>query len=59
MRYKRLYEQLAQGTLFSKDEEVTWICRKCGYLHKASRAPEFCPNCYHPQGYFQVLCEKY
>ena len=58
-RYKKLYEQLSQGTLFSKDEEVTWICRKCGYVHKAQHAPEFCPNCHHPQGYFQVLCEKY
>ena len=58
-RYKKLYEQMSNGTLFHKDEEVTWICRKCGSLHKGQAAPEFCPNCYHPQGYFQVLCEKY
>ncbi len=58
-RYKKLLEQLNEGSIFHKDEEVVWICRKCGYLHKANKAPEFCPNCYHPQGFFQVLCEKY
>lgn len=58
-RFKKLYEQLANGTIFNKEEEVTWMCRNCGFLYKGKSAPEFCPNCYHPQGYFQVLCEKY
>ena len=58
-RFKKLYEVLINGTIFDKDTETTWFCRKCGYLYKGKSAPEHCPNCHHPQGYFQVLCEKY
>ena len=58
-RYKLLLEQLQNGTTFAKDTEVTWICRKCGYIYTGKSAPKICPNCHHPQGYFQVLCEKY
>ena len=58
-RYKQLYETVCKNTVFAKDSETTWICRKCGYVCKNSAAPEYCPNCFHPQNYFQVLCEKY
>lgn len=58
-RYKELLEVLQNGTIFDKDKEETWICRKCGYIYKGKSAPEHCPNCFHPQGYFQLLCEKY
>lgn len=58
-RYKALLEQLKDGTLFDKDKETSWLCRKCGYVAYGKSAPEHCPNCHHPQGYFEVLCEKY
>ncbi len=58
-RYKTLLENLKNGTTFSKDSEITWLCRKCGYPYRGKKAPEHCPNCFHPQAYFQVLCEKY
>jgi rubrerythrin len=58
-RYKKLLEEISNGTIFNKDEEKVWICRKCGYVLKGSSAPEFCPNCHHPQAYFQILCEEY
>ena len=58
-RYKELLSVLKEGTIFNKDTETNWICRKCGYIHRSKSAPEYCPNCYHPQGYFQILCEKY
>lgn len=58
-RFKNLYEVLTDGTIFKKDTETYWMCRKCGYVHKGKSAPAKCPNCRHPQGYFEVLCEKY
>lgn len=58
-RFRQIYENLVNGTLFKKDEEVTWICRKCGYVYTAKNALEICPNCKHPKAYFQILCEKY
>jgi rubrerythrin len=58
-RYKELLTNLQNGTLFDKDEETLWICRKCGYIYRGKSAPEHCPNCFHPKGYFEILCEKY
>ncbi len=58
-RYQQLYENLQNNTVFSKNTHTEWICRKCGYVCNSTEAPEYCPNCFHPQNYFQVLCEKY
>lgn len=58
-RYKKLLETLKNGMFFDKDEDVTWLCRKCGFIHTSKSAPKFCTNCFHPQGFFQILCEKY
>lgn len=58
-RFKKLYEVLTNKTIFEKETEVYWVCRKCGYVYKGFSAPEKCPNCQHPQGYFEILCEKY
>lgn len=58
-RFKAIYEVIRNNTIFSKEEETSWLCRQCGYVHLDKNAPEFCPNCFHPKGYFEVLCEKY
>jgi rubrerythrin len=33
-RYKKLYAIVRINTAFEKEEITTWICRKCGYMHK-------------------------
>lgn len=58
-RYKKLYEELKNGTLYKKDKPEVWICSECGYIYEGEEVPDYCPNCYHPKGYFQILCEKY
>ena len=58
-RYLKLLENIKKGTVFSKDKEILWMCRECGYVYKGKSAPKKCPNCHHPQGYFQVMCENY
>lgn len=58
-RFKKLYENIINKTVFEKETEETWICSECGYLHTGKKAPDFCPNCYHPKGFFNLLCEKY
>ena len=58
-RYKKLLENVKNGTVFKKDVETNWMCRECGYVLKGKEAPKKCPNCEHPQAYFQVLCENY
>ncbi len=58
-RYKELYENLKDDSIFKKDRKEEWICRKCGYIYISDEAPHVCPCCEHPRAYFQLLCEKY
>jgi len=58
-RYEKLLKEVENGTVFNKDEEVEWVCRKCGYIHKGTKPPEKCPSCDHPPGYFQRKCEEF
>jgi rubrerythrin len=51
-RYRRLFDHLRGGTLFRRDEEIRWKCLKCGHIHVGMEAPECCPVCAHPQGWF-------
>lgn len=58
-RYRTLLKNVEEGRVFLKDGEVYWQCMNCGAIVKASEAPEICPVCAHPQGYFQVKAENY
>lgn len=58
-RYRKLLNNLENGTAYKKDSVVEWKCNNCGYLHKGEDAPQLCPACAHPQGYFEVFVETY
>jgi rubrerythrin len=58
-RYVDLAANIEAGTVFKRDEKVTWRCRNCGYLHEGSEAPEVCPACDHPQAHFELLGENW
>ena len=58
-RYELLAEQLKNETIFSKEEQTQWVCRKCGHIQISKCAPNKCPVCEHPQGYFEVFVEKF
>lgn len=58
-RYRKLIQELENGTVFAKAEEVTWVCRECGYQHTGKNAPEKCPSCDHEKSFYQVKCETY
>ncbi len=51
-RYRALAEAIENGTLFKSDKIVMWRCTNCGNWHIGTEAPEVCPACLHPQGYF-------
>ena len=46
-------------TFYLKDGKVYWKCLECGYIVEASKAPERCPVCDHPQGHFEIWMENY
>lgn len=54
-RYTKLADRLEQGKLFEAEEEVEWKCLNCGYIHKGKSAPDKCPLCQKPQGYYMGL----
>jgi len=58
-RYRKLLENVQNGTVFKKDAPVKWKCRNCGFVHEGSEAPDKCPACAHPRAHYEVLCENY
>lgn len=58
-RFNTLIKNVDDHTVFSKDNEVMWVCRVCGYVHSGKDAPDICPVCGHPRGYFEVKSENY
>ncbi|HMK46994.1 MAG TPA: rubrerythrin family protein, partial [Methanocella sp.] len=58
-RYAKLLKEVEAGTIFKKKEPVYWMCRKCGYMHYGTEAPEKCPSCDHERSYYQKICEQY
>ena len=51
-RYQALHERVKAGTLFRRETPIRWKCLKCGHIHEETGAPERCPVCAHPQGWF-------
>ena len=51
-RYQRLIDEIKNGSTFKKEEAVAWKCLNCGHIHYGKTAPNVCPVCDHPQGYF-------
>jgi rubrerythrin len=54
-RYNILADRLEKGNLFKGETEIEWKCLNCGYIHKGKSAPEKCPLCQKPQGYYMAL----
>ena len=58
-RYRKLIANIESGAVFSKDNDIVWICANCGHLHFGKEAPEVCPVCAHPRSYFKQKAENY
>lgn len=56
---QKLLTELQGGTFFTKGESVFWKCLECGHIHEGQNAPQICPVCKHPQGYFELYSELY
>jgi rubrerythrin len=58
-RYRKLLDNIKNGSVFKKDQKVTWHCRNCGFVLEGRKAPKKCPACDHPQTFFQLKAENY
>ncbi len=51
-RFKNLLDDFEDNKLYVKDGDQTWICTNCGHIHTGPSAPDVCPVCSEPRGYF-------
>ena len=58
-RFRALRASLENGTVFARETEQVWVCSNCGHVHIGKHAPEKCPVCDHPQGYFILQAKNY
>ena len=58
-RYRALLNNVEMKKVFEKSEVKVWECRNCGHIVVGTKAPEICPNCAHPQSYFEIHAENY
>lgn len=55
-RFRAEFQNIQSGQLFCKPAEVIWVCLNCGNLLYGNCAPEICPVCFFPQGYYAIYC---
>jgi len=58
-RYRKLLANIKENKVFERAESVSWVCRKCGYVHVGNKALSKCPSCEHPLAYFELKKENY
>lgn len=58
-RYRKLINNIVNNEVFKKKAPVKWHCINCGYVFEGPNAPQECPACKHPQGFYEVLSENY
>jgi len=56
-RFVVIRRRLQKGDFYKRSKKSRWRCRKCGYIHFGTQAPQVCLACVHPQGYFDVVDE--
>lgn len=54
-----LADNIANERVVRRETEMVWKCRNCGYLHTGTAAPDKCPACVRPAGYFELLAENW
>lgn len=58
-RFRKLLENVENGLVFSRDEDKIWICSNCGNIIIGKEAPNQCPVCEKPKGYFKLKPNNY
>ena len=58
-RYNALLKAVENNKVFTRENEITWVCLNCGHVYKGANAPEICPVCKHPQSYFEEKATNY
>ena len=58
-RYRKLLANIEGGLVFSRDGEEVWECANCGHIVVGKNAPDICPVCKHPKGFFKIRAKNF
>lgn len=58
-RYAKLLKNIEDSIVFSRDEDVEWICENCGCTVEGKEAPKICPVCGYNQAFFEIRAKNY
>ncbi|WP_235069334.1 rubrerythrin [Turicibacter sp. TJ11] len=58
-RYLKLVQNIEEGIVFERGDEVAWVCQECGHIHYGKKAPKVCPVCSYDQSHFEIRVENY
>lgn len=53
-RFQQYAQRLINNELFKQTATVKWVCLECGHQHEGIEAPEVCPICSRPKGFFKL-----
>lgn len=48
------YNNVIRDNVFCKEQPTLWICMQCGNIMSGLCAPEICPVCGFPQGFYRT-----
>lgn len=54
-RFSRYLKRLEDGTLWKREEPISWECMVCGYIFVGTEPPAVCPACDHPYQHYRAL----
>ncbi len=58
-RFRKLLDNVKCEKVFTKEQNVIWICKNCGHIHIGEEAPKVCAICKYEQSYFEIKAENY
>ncbi len=54
-RFKTFADMCKNNSTYRSEEPVRWVCLNCGFILESNEAPQMCPVCKEPQGYYMRL----
>lgn len=54
LQLRTYYDEVLRNQVFCRPQPHLWICMQCGNIMNGLCAPEVCPVCDFPQGYYRL-----
>lgn len=54
-RFRKLIQQINDGSVWKREQPIEWQCLVCGYTFFGTEPPKVCPACDHPYQHYMPL----